>query len=322
MNYIVFDLEWNQAPVPALEHPGIPFEIIEIGAVKLDEELNQIGEFSRLIKPRVYKKMHTHTKRIIKLSMEDLKSGDYFTDVMREFLAFAGDDPVFCTWGPQDLTELQRNMTYYKMKPLADGPLPFLDVQKLYAIAFNEPSTRRSLEGAIENMDISKDISFHRALGDASYTAKILAELPDFVLEYHSYDLFLKPRDKDSEIHHIFPDYEKYISRKFDNRHEALSDEEIRSCACYLCKKKIKPVYDWFTPNGKHYYSLGRCSKHGYVKSKVRLHKAAEDRDIYVVRTRKLMDEAVIKEFDKLKERAKYFKELPKKSRKNVHIPR
>ena len=36
MNYVVLDLEWNQANgITEHEVPAIPFEIIEIGAVKL-----------------------------------------------------------------------------------------------------------------------------------------------------------------------------------------------------------------------------------------------------------------------------------------------
>ena len=39
MNYIVFDLEWNQCPYgKGQENERIPFEIIEIGAVKLNSE--------------------------------------------------------------------------------------------------------------------------------------------------------------------------------------------------------------------------------------------------------------------------------------------
>ncbi len=39
MNYIVFDLEWNQGNCRKKEsdHEEIPFEIIEIGAIKLDK---------------------------------------------------------------------------------------------------------------------------------------------------------------------------------------------------------------------------------------------------------------------------------------------
>ena len=45
MNYIVFDLEWNQSNT-GQEIKEIPFEIIEIGAVKLDEEFKLKGEFT------------------------------------------------------------------------------------------------------------------------------------------------------------------------------------------------------------------------------------------------------------------------------------
>ena len=48
MDYIVLDLEWNQSPngkEDSVEH--LPFEIIEIGAVKLDEAFRQKGEFHR-----------------------------------------------------------------------------------------------------------------------------------------------------------------------------------------------------------------------------------------------------------------------------------
>ena len=39
MNYIVFDLEWNQCPYgKERENRRLPFEILEIGAVKLDEK--------------------------------------------------------------------------------------------------------------------------------------------------------------------------------------------------------------------------------------------------------------------------------------------
>ena len=43
MNYIVFDLEWNQSHIgQAGEHPRMPFEIIEIGAFKLNKKYETI----------------------------------------------------------------------------------------------------------------------------------------------------------------------------------------------------------------------------------------------------------------------------------------
>ena len=54
MDYIIFDLEWNQSSQPGgVDSQGnaLPFEIVEIGAVKLNENRDMIGEFSELIKP-------------------------------------------------------------------------------------------------------------------------------------------------------------------------------------------------------------------------------------------------------------------------------
>ena len=45
MKYIVMDLEWNQSAYGrAGEHPRLPFEIIEIGAVKLDNHAEGLSK--------------------------------------------------------------------------------------------------------------------------------------------------------------------------------------------------------------------------------------------------------------------------------------
>lgn len=48
MNYIVFDLEWNQCPDgKEKEIKDMPFEIIEIGAVKLDSQRRVIDTLQK-----------------------------------------------------------------------------------------------------------------------------------------------------------------------------------------------------------------------------------------------------------------------------------
>ena len=52
MNYIILDLEWNQSSDGKEEESKIlPFEIVEIGAIKLNSRRQMIDEFSELIKP-------------------------------------------------------------------------------------------------------------------------------------------------------------------------------------------------------------------------------------------------------------------------------
>ncbi|MDE6962515.1 MAG: exonuclease domain-containing protein, partial [Lachnospiraceae bacterium] len=124
MNYIVFDLEWNQSDTGSEpEAKEIPFEIIDIGAIKLNGERVMTEEYNQLIKPSVYHHMHKVTGNLIHLHMRDLKKGRPFEEVIKEFLSFCGTDFIFCTWGPLDVFELQRNMHYYKMTPLSDTPI-------------------------------------------------------------------------------------------------------------------------------------------------------------------------------------------------------
>lgn len=53
---------------------------------------------------------------------------------------------MFCTWGPSDLVELQRNMKYYRLTYLLEGPLRYYDVQKLFGISCEGDKTSRSLD--------------------------------------------------------------------------------------------------------------------------------------------------------------------------------
>ncbi len=285
-NYIVFDLEWNQGEAPYTREDGktLTFEIVEIGAVKLNENREKTGEFSRLIKPQIHKHMHRITGKLIHLSMEDLKDGDSFQEVATDFLAWCGEDPQFCSWGPLDLTEFQRNLDFYGLPLLSDRPLAFYDAQKLYSIAYDDGKSRRALETAIDELKIEKDIPFHRALSDAEYTAKIFKTFSPRVMSKISFDNYVTPRSKKQEIHVIFDNYEKYISREFDSKEELLEDKDVMSTRCYLCKKNIRRKVKWFTPNGKHYYSVSYCDKHGFMKAKVRI-KKAEDGNPYVVKT-------------------------------------
>ena len=311
MNYIVFDLEWNQSNTGLEEEAvSIPFEIIEIGAVKLDQSGGIAGEFSQLIKPKVYQEMHQITGKLIHLRMQELKNGKPFVQTAEGFLAWCGEEPyLFCTWGSSDLTELQRNMRFYHMQPLAQGPFPYLDVQKLFSLAYEDGSSRRSLDHAIDFLEIPKNIPFHRALSDAAYTARILEriqrERPE-VMKNQSYDVFHPPADRKSEIKVQFDKYAKYISREFPTKEDAFGDREVVSSKCYLCRRNLRKKIRWFTPNGRNYYCLAYCEKHGYLKGKIRVRKSDEG-GTYVVKTTKLIDEKDAEALKKRRDRAKEF---------------
>ncbi|MGL5259810.1 MAG: exonuclease domain-containing protein [Lachnospiraceae bacterium] len=298
LNYIVIDLEWNQGnQKDDNNQKKLPFEIIEIGAVKLNESLEFTDEFSSLIKPQVYEKMHEITGELIQIQMEELEQEEDFPVVINEFLKWCGEDYIFATWGPLDLLELQRNIKFYGLSPLAENPIAFLDVQKLFSIAFEDGKKRRSLEYAIDFVNIDKMIPFHRAYYDAYYTSKILYLLNDEkYLTRYSFDTFCLPKSRKEEIKIVFDDYSKYISREFETKKDLMSDREVISTKCYLCRCNLKKKMKWFTKNNKHYYNLAYCEKHGYIKYKIRVRKSEDDK-IYTVKTSKMITNKQAEEF-------------------------
>ena len=317
MNYIVFDLEWNQSNTGReKEVEKLPFEIIEIGAVKIDDTCVTTGEFHELIRPQVYREMHHITGKLIQLNMKELEKGEDFPKTMEAFLDWCGSgEYLFCTWGSLDLMELQRNMKYYDMTPLSEGPIAYLDVQKLFSIAYEDGKKRRSLEFAIDFLEIEKDIPFHRAFTDAYYTGKVLTAIMEHhrgVLKNVSFDVFHPPVNRESEVKIQFDTYMKYISRSFAGKAEAFRDNEVVSTKCYLCHRNLKKKIPWFAVSLKNYYAVAYCEEHGYLKGKIRVNRTDDGR-VYIVKTTKFISEEDVKA---LEERRAHVKEVHKKRKR------
>lgn len=290
-NYIIFDLEWNQSPAgKEASVDRLPFEIFEIGAVKLNENLEMVDEFHRLVRPCVYRQIHRIISEVTHVSEEELeKEGEPFPVVMEDFLDWCGEDYMFCTWGSMDLTELQRNMVYHGMEIPFGKPLLFYDVQKLYSLLYSDGKTRESLDDAVEYFHLNTDAPFHRALEDASYTGKVMKKL-DFerIRDYVSVDYYQIPETKDEEFTLEFPDYSKFVSRSFATKEEAMADKQVTDMICYKCHRMLRKKIRWFSYGQRFYLCLASCPEHGLIKGKIRM-KKAEDGGIFAVKTQKLV---------------------------------
>lgn len=289
MNYIVFDLEWNQSSDREGSVAHLPFEIIEIGAIKLDDRLQCRGEFHRLIRPQVYKTMHYKITEVTHLCMEELcRRGEPFPQAMREFLEWCGGEEYrFCTWGSMDLTELQRNMTYYGMERLFPMPLLYYDIQKLYCLQYGDGRTKHSLDLAVQEQEIPEERPFHRALDDAFYTGQVMAALDlDQVGKYLSVDYYRLPATQEEEFCLVFPTYSKYVSREFASREEAMQDKRVTDMVCMSCGRMMRKKIRWFSCGQRIYCGLGSCPEHGSIRGKIRV-KHSESEACFVVKTMK-----------------------------------
>ena len=344
-SYIVFDLEWNQsADGKEGEVRELPFEILEIGAVKLNADREPVSEFSRVIRPVVYKKLHYKVLEITHVGMDELKKrGVPFAEAVRDFLRWCGEEPgretgdgslspylendakcqktetenrppvsppapgscrpVFCSWGNMDLTELQRNMAFHGVENPFPYPLLYYDLQKLYNLLYLDNSKNRvPLEKAVEELALPPAEQFHRALDDARCTAAVMKKM-DFpkVEEYLSLDYYRLPETSEDEVYLVFPDYSKFVSRKFPTREDAIDDKTVTDLICYRCRRMLKKKIRWFTGNQRYYYSVGTCPEHGSVKGKIRM-KHTPDGQVYAIKTIKLTDEAGVERIRRIKE--------------------
>ena len=315
MDYIVFDLEWNQCPYGKnREVKRLPFEIIEIGAVKLNKDREVVDRYHRAVRPKVYPTLHYRTREIVHLDARTLKAGMPFPDAIKEFLTWCGPEAHFCTWGTIDLVELQRNMKYYHLLHLLKGPLHFYDVQKLFAVSYEDMKSRRSLEYGIDFLGMEKNLDFHQALSDACYTAEIFRGIDmDVVLAYDSIDVYQNPKTKQDEIHAVYNGYSKFISREFASKEEAMADPEVLSTHCCLCGRNARKKIRWFSTGSKNYYSMAICPMHGYMKGKIRMRRTDEGR-LYVVKTIKVSSEM---EAEGVREKRE---DLREKRRKKRHV--
>jgi len=291
-HYIVLDLEWNQSTMGKDSSADrLPFEIIEIGAVKLNSSLQIVSEFRRLIRPRVYREMHFIISEVTHMSIEELnQEGTSFMNAMKEFLEWCGTDYSLCTWGPMDLTELQRNIVYHGMEIPFGWPLLYYDVQKIYALVKGQ-GQRESLDRAVEELGLAEERPFHRALDDAYYTGRVMGAMDFYsMVGYVSVDYYRVPETEEEEIYLEFPSYAKYVSRQFEYREQVMEERRMTDMVCYKCRRMLRKKIRWFSANQKFYFCLAICPEHGLFKGKIRI-KKTEDGQVYAVKTVKQVDE-------------------------------
>lgn len=319
MNYIVVDFEWNQSPYGKnTSNKKLPFEIIEIGAIKLNEDGQIIDRFEEVIKPKVYKRMHHITKNLTGITEKDLNKGVGFQKALSRFMEWCGDTYMFCTWGNLDLLELQRNMKFYHMEHLLQGPVKYYNVQKLFRILYKAEDGATSLEHAVELLNIEKKEEFHRAIHDAEYTAAIFAKMDrEEAARWYTLDYYKNPKTRKEEIKLVYDTYFKYVSKEFDDKEAAISDREVRTTRCYKCGKVSPKRIRWFSGKNRAYYCLAECPEHGYIRGKIRLKKTEKDK-IYVVKTLRLVDEEEAKHIADMKDEVRQ-KRLEKRHREGGH---
>lgn len=105
MNYIIFDLEstcWK-------EKNNQTREIIEIGAVKVGDDMKIIDEFTAFIKPVVNPELSAFCTELTSITQKMVDDASTFPVVIGDFMNWIDTESpyVLCSWGFYDKTQLK-----------------------------------------------------------------------------------------------------------------------------------------------------------------------------------------------------------------------
>lgn len=180
MNYIIVDFEMNPIAGEYREERQICHcEIIEIGAVIMDESFMILGEFKTLVKPQyndcIYKRYETLTG----ISTQMVYGAPTFATAYEMFANWCtsyGSEYEIYAWSENDYNQLTAEMTLKqytkadKMRPLEK----WFDFQKEYTEKLGLERIM-SLEKALNYAGIEFEGHMHDALCDAKNTAELFA---------------------------------------------------------------------------------------------------------------------------------------------------
>lgn len=228
--YIVFDLEFNQdftdENVKKINGYMFPFEIIQIGAVKLDYNFNIIDSFNRYIRPDIYKKVDPFIEKLTGINTEKLINERTFTEVYSDFIKFIEDvNAIFCVWGMSDIRELYRNAEYYNQN-INMLPKMYINLQTHTSHYFYLPKKAQlRLQSVVDMLRIPIIQDFHNAINDAYYTAEIFKKIYNESIKPIIYNPnYIKPRIRQPkrviDIKALINQFEKMYERE-------ITEEEI-----------------------------------------------------------------------------------------------
>jgi len=252
MKYIVVDFEWNQplsAEMVITDPIRFDSEIIEIGAIRLNEDLTREDEFKSYVRPRFYPLMNDQVGRLTRISAQMLSEAPSFPEAFARFADWCGDDFCLCTWGGNDVPVLLDNMLMHGL----ETPERFLwcDIQHIFGSETMRDHRRWSLEDAVKFFALPKDRA-HDALNDVRNTCRICerVDILPYVEEYLVITVHYGPDKRNGLLD----------GRLYPSLEEAVQDTAMCSLPCPYCGEQVL-FGEWAPESVNSFLSYGCCGE-------------------------------------------------------------
>ena len=275
MYYITLDLEWNQAyaqkalAVQRQLCSRLRGEVIQIGAVKLNENMQPCGSYQIIVKPKYFKKIHRHVSELTGITQDMIDVGTPLTEAAVSFKKWCGNDFVFLTWGPDDIPMLKENFHVNGID--SKWTERVYDLQLIFNRQTDGAGKQRSLEYAMEYFEIPQRLPAHDALNDAYFTALVAAKL-DVQSGIALYESTRTNHLAESVIGDADAGDDGYVTIP-----EMLEDEAVCSPVCPICKKSLTPIGKPLHSKGQKYTFVLECEKDGKLILTLKLHRNFND---------------------------------------------
>jgi inhibitor of KinA sporulation pathway (predicted exonuclease) len=171
MNYIIFDLEatcWEN-------DRSIENEIIEIGAVKLNDKLDIIDEFSIFVRPTTNPVLSEFCTRLTSITQKNVDEAETFDKVLPDFenwIIESSNEVIIYSWGFYDKKQLLKECN---TKQYFGSILNLLDNHVSLKHKFAEIRQIKpcGMEYALRLLKLPLEGTHHRGIDDAKNITKI-----------------------------------------------------------------------------------------------------------------------------------------------------
>ena len=276
MPYIVVDLEWNQAmSSKAKIFNKLPIklrgEIIQIGAVKLTDDLHPGEEFQIDVKPVFFRRIHYKVKKLTGFDKERLANGVKFRGAIEQFLDWCGPDCTFLTWGFDDRSIMEQNLIVHDCD--IDWMGNWVNLQVIYNLQVGGDRNQKSLATAMEHFGIEQTRVAHDALGDAYNTALVCSKL-DLISgleQYAGARRVLPGSSASGDGEDEGPEPIEHIALEHHaTRDDVWADPAVHDFKCPDCGGSTE-MTRWVNQGDRRYMSVARCPEHGAFLVRIRL---------------------------------------------------
>lgn len=238
MNYVILDMEWDSSFYP--KEKRFINQIIQIGAVKLDEKFSVVDTFDVTVRSSFSKKVSGRFTELTGITNDDMRSGIPLGDAVVRYNEWVGDGSVLMTWSTSDLYTMIENE-----KSLLDGLRfkmdMYLDLQKYIQNEMKliglECKSQISLEHAAQALGVdTAEYSLHTAKDDSLVCAALLKKFyckerfSALVKDAHNPEFFERLYFKAYYISDLDSDY---------------VDRDSLNFKCPRCERSARRVSKW-----------------------------------------------------------------------------